>query len=260
MSLKSFIRKNIKKPKICLVFCTYNEEKHLPQFLEYLEPYVDFIVALDDGSTDNTVKILESSPKLKYLIKHKKKNTRDDIDEGTNRAIVSKAARENGADWALAIDPDERPELRFLQNIRSIVAEAPDEVCYGLHFRECWGDAHKYRSDGIWGRKRRHGFYTLQDDDEFKYKQRIHSKWYADQLVGKEQDLDYSIYHLKMVKKSERKARQDLYNRIDSKKEYQPIGYDYLTDENGLMLTSIPNDEAYDYNSVPKDILDYKEA
>lgn len=49
--------------RICIVLCTYNGERFLPQFLESLKKQTlsaDKIIAYDDGSSDSTVSILES--------------------------------------------------------------------------------------------------------------------------------------------------------------------------------------------------------
>lgn len=49
--------------KICIVLATYNGERYLPEMLNsliYQERAANMIVAIDDGSTDSTVSILES--------------------------------------------------------------------------------------------------------------------------------------------------------------------------------------------------------
>ena len=57
---------------------------------------------------------------------------------------------------------------------------------------------------------------------------------------------DINLYHLKMIAPKRRQARRDLYNHLDPERKLQAIGYDYLTDEEGLELENIPVHRFYD--------------
>lgn len=74
--------------KICIVLATYNGEKYLPQMLDSLLAQTrpaDFIVAVDDGSKDSSVKILQDyAQKLPLQIHALPENT-------GHRAAFSKA-------------------------------------------------------------------------------------------------------------------------------------------------------------------------
>ena len=122
--------------KVYAVMCIRNEEYYLKGFLEHIRNYVDGIVALDDGSSDNTIDILEKEPKVIKIIKNPVTNVRD-WDEPNNRKRVLNEARKLGADWALCCDPDERFEIRFLKKISKIING--DRMCYGVHFRGLYG-------------------------------------------------------------------------------------------------------------------------
>ena len=50
-------------PEIILVLCLYNESQNLPTFLKYVSKYIDGIVAIDDNSSDDTVKLLKKNKK-----------------------------------------------------------------------------------------------------------------------------------------------------------------------------------------------------
>ena len=52
-------------------------------------------------------------------------------------------------------------------------------------------------------------------------------------------DSGLNLYHLKMITRARREARRDLYNRLDPDRRFQPIGYDYLADDQGAVLKPI---------------------
>lgn len=74
------------------VMCVKNEEYYLPGFLKSIENYIDGIVALDDGSTDNTVSILKRHPKTKSVIELPFHNSQD-WNEKANRILVMNKAK-----------------------------------------------------------------------------------------------------------------------------------------------------------------------
>lgn len=237
---------------ICLVTCVYNEERNLPEYLRHIEPYVDFIVMLDDGSTDNTKAILRSSPKLRFLIERPEKTETGSWNETSNREELLKKAKELGADWALALDPDERLEDRFLKNLRSIVETATDDTVFGLRMRALWNSYDHFRTDGIWGNRIQYRLFPLNREIAYRIdRKELHHRWYPDSLLGHETLLDYDLYHLKSILPEARVKRAALYNSLDPQKKYQSIGYDFLVDEQGRKLQKILPGHKYDYTTVP---------
>ena len=141
----------LKPNSITAIMCVKNESYYLPGFLKHIDPYIDYVIALDDGSTDNTVEILESYPKTLEVL-HSEYHEGQDWPERQNRIRLITRARELGVDWVLCCDPDERFEIRFLRNLRKITAR--ERKCYIVHFRELWGNCRQYRNDGIWDNRR----------------------------------------------------------------------------------------------------------
>ena len=249
---------------IYVVTCVRNEEYHLPKFLDHIRDYVDGFVVLDDGSTDKTVELFEKEPKLKKIIKSP---VRDGIeyDERGNRQKVVRAAWEISEDknntWVLCLDPDERFELAFLKNIRKM-CNKNKKVAYGFHFRELHNDIKHYRCDGIWDKKTKYILFPLSEEMDFDsvMPNQYHTVWGYKEILEKSVMTNYNLYHLKMIKKTERAKRVNLYNTIDPEKKIQAFGYDYLNDDEGMKLKKISFFKRYDYTLLPEDLKKVKDG
>ncbi len=96
-----------KRPTLGVVAISKNEETDLPGFISHLEPWVDEIIIVDDGSTDDTLRILENDDSQVKLVEQLM-----DPESGfagqRNRGI-----KETKSDWLLHMDIDERvpPDL-----------------------------------------------------------------------------------------------------------------------------------------------------
>ena len=97
-----------KAPTLGVVAICRNEQRDLGGFLEHLLPWVDEIVLVDDGSTDDTLKIARNAgPKVSVISSPRLPG--EYFSHQRNKGI--KAAR---SEWLLHMDIDERvtPELR----------------------------------------------------------------------------------------------------------------------------------------------------
>lgn len=125
-----------------------NEARYLPGWLENVAPAVDGIVAIDDGSEDETAALLGAHPKVIELITNPPGGAWNE--RGNHMALI-KAARAHGGDWVLAIDADERLEQGFAARVPGLLAEADVNgiEAYTLQLRELWDSRGQYRADGI---------------------------------------------------------------------------------------------------------------
>ncbi len=245
----------MKKIKIACIMCVKNEEKYLPTFLKHIEKYVDSILVVDDGSTDSTIQILEKHPLVKEICKLPIHNGRE-YNERKNREIAIGLAQKHKIDWVLCCDPDERFELAFLKDIRKIVKSAGNKrLCYHLHFRELWDSTKTYRCDGIWDLKEKGILFPISQNEDHSYTNIIHVPWFSKDITIHKQ-INYNLYHLRMIREEDREKRKDLYKFLDPKNEIQTIGYDYLTDLKNLKLKTIPKNKRYDIKKIPSFLLD----
>jgi len=207
------------RPRVLAVF-SYRYDAHLvPSLLANIGPCVDGWVALDDRSSADVF-----------------------TPEAPRRLSLLEAARAAGADWALAVDPDERFE-RGLQTQMSALLSHPQATAHTFALREMYGPLH-YRVDGVWGIKRQPRLIHLAAGVR-RPEGDLHLPWSAfipDPCLN---DTAINLYHLKMIAPARRRARAALYNALDPDGAAQPVGYDYLADEQGAALEAVPPGREY---------------
>ncbi|MBA3454490.1 MAG: glycosyltransferase family 2 protein [Deltaproteobacteria bacterium] len=242
--------------RVLAVLQLRNEELYLQGCLDHLRGFVDGVVAIDDGSEDRTAEILAADSSVISVITKPRSVGEHQWDEVGNKRALLERAKELGADWVLATDADERLERKFLVELRAVVGELPD-VKAAIWCRELWDRPDSYRVDGVWGspNKLRVRLFPMPPELTFDNNVQLHGPWAPD-LVQKMplRKLDYNFYHLKMIRRADRIARRDFYNRLDPEKKFQKIGYDYLADETGVVLERIPAGREYDYETLPPEL------
>jgi hypothetical protein len=225
-----------------------DEIRFLPGMLRNVAPQVDGIIALDDGSSDGSDRLLAESPLVLDLLKNLP--SRPGWDEPSNHRRLVEAALRHGADWIIAIDADERLEREFRARAERVIqrGSAIGLTAFGVHFRELWDSPRSFRVDGIWGRKTQPRFFRARADHQFDERPMHGAKAPLQGKVrGSFPIADLIIYHMRMVQRQDREARRLRYERFDPQARCQPgIGYAYLTDETGLRLRSVPRRRGYE--------------
>lgn len=107
-----------KNPKISLSMIVKNEEKMLEGCLDSVRSFVDEIVIVDTGSSDNTVKIAQ-----KYNAKVFHFEWNDNFSDARNFAL-----KHANGDWILYLDADERLNNKNYSSIRNILDTASEDV------------------------------------------------------------------------------------------------------------------------------------
>jgi hypothetical protein len=190
----------------------------VPDLIENLRPSIHGYVALDDSTGDGLIS-----------------------DEPARRRLLLSAAKSAGADWVLAIDPDERVEQALGERIAEFTSHPL--TCWSFSLREMFTPG-AWRDDGVWGRKKQMRLFPVLPDlpvDSLA----LHGRWLPVGLGLPERHTGLNLYHLRMAHPRRRQARRDLYAVNDPDRLCQAIGYDYLADTRGMKLCRIPEGSGF---------------
>jgi hypothetical protein len=230
-----------RRTRLLALLAVRNGMRFLPGFLNNVAPQVDGIIALDDGSSDDSPGLLARDESVLELLRIPK--DRPVWDEVGNHRLLVAAALRHQADWVICVDADERLEREFRIRTERVIARGNllGFSAYALRLRELWDEPSQYRADGIWGRKAVARLFRARPDHEFDTSL-IHSSKAPQQgrRWGRFPRADLNIYHLGMLHPEDRAARRQRYELADPDRKWQEIGYEYLTDLRNLHLQPVP--------------------
>lgn len=130
-----------KKPSLGVVAISFNEETDILGFIENLISWVDEIVIVDDGSSDQTEKICsDAGPKVKFLQMPRKDG--EYFSHQRNKGIEA-----SKSDWLLHMDIDERVPPELAEEIVSAIQDADKD---GYRYRRLNYFMHRPMRGGGW--------------------------------------------------------------------------------------------------------------
>src|SRR5262245_1041187 len=104
-------------PTLAVVAIAKNEERDLPAFLRHLEPWVDEIVIVDDGSSDRSIALIRSAGQKVKLLERRMRPAEGFA--GQRNAGIAIAE----SDWLLHMDIDERVTPELAREIRRAIQQ-----------------------------------------------------------------------------------------------------------------------------------------
>lgn len=160
--------------KIIALLPFKNEEWCLPTYLHNTLKVVDDIIAIDDGSTDNSVKILEDAGVTVYS-SEKLRNYKSGWSEGSIRAELLKLGREAGGTHFLCLDADESVSNTFVTLFDQIVAQMNPGDKISMQWLALWKSYTQYRDDQtVWSNNWKDFFFMDRPDLKYNSKQHMH--------------------------------------------------------------------------------------
>jgi len=111
------------KASIGVLLIVKNEEKHLKDCLETVHDWVDEIVVVDSGSSDNTIQIAKNYTDKVFI--------HTDWQGFGNQRITAQSYMDS--EWVLPLDADERVSEKLKQSILTALEHNPANTCYTLN-------------------------------------------------------------------------------------------------------------------------------
>jgi glycosyltransferase involved in cell wall biosynthesis len=119
------LKEKIDVLKACVIIPTYNNEATLAAVIEDVALYSDHIIVVNDGSTDNTVEIVQNYPAIQ-LISYSK-----NVGKGWALRKAFKYAIEKGYTYAISIDSDGQHFAKDLPAFINKLEEEPNAIIIG---------------------------------------------------------------------------------------------------------------------------------
>jgi glycosyltransferase involved in cell wall biosynthesis len=138
-------------PRIVCLLPVHNGESYLPGYLESVGRFADTVVALDDGSTDGTARILNDSPLVSIVLSNPPRPGYAGWDDAANRRRLLAAAAAVAPDWVISLDVDERVSADDVPALRALVArDAIPGFAYGFLLFQMLEDERTYDAAPLW--------------------------------------------------------------------------------------------------------------
>lgn len=128
-----------------------NSAEDLPGHLDSVGRFADAVVALDDGSTDDTRSILEAHPLVVTVLSNPRREGYAGWDDAANRNRLLEAALELRPSWAMSLDSDELISADDASTLRSFLLHHADpEDAYLFRVFRMIGDLDHHDGSELW--------------------------------------------------------------------------------------------------------------
>ncbi|MGH2710773.1 MAG: glycosyltransferase family 2 protein [Actinomycetota bacterium] len=187
--------------------------------LESFALVADAVVALDDGSTDDTRSILDRHPLVRVVLSNPRRDTAAGWDDAANRNRLLEAAADLEPDWILSLDADEHLDPEDALVLRRFVGEeALPGFAYGFRLYRLIGDLQHFDRSDLWVYR----LFSFEPDQSFPT-ERLHfipipssiprTRWLKTTV---------RIKHVAGLTEERRQQRYEKYAEADPAHDFQP--------------------------------------
>ncbi|WP_061023193.1 glycosyltransferase family 2 protein [Bradyrhizobium sp. CCH5-F6] len=123
----------------------------LPRYFDCVRTFCSGIIALDDGSTDNTGVLLKAEPMVKALLTNCPRPSYKGWNDSQNRQRLLDACADFSPEWVIWIDADEvipASDIPLLMHF--IDTDARPEQVYGFEVLRMIGDGNHFDQNKLW--------------------------------------------------------------------------------------------------------------
>ena len=229
------------RPLLTILLPVRNGAEDLPAFLESASRYADAVVALDDGSTDETHAILVAHPLVKVLIENPRRASFTGWDDAANRNATLAAAGQLDPQWLLSLDADERIDESDGLALREFLeTDALPGLAFSFQHFSMQGERGRYIPIALWV----HRLFHHEPGQRFPNK-RLHFAPIPLSIPRSHYiRTSFRIQHLGGMSPERQQARYEKYRQADPDCRFWP---DYTT-----LLRQTPDDELADWRPRPQ--------
>lgn len=138
-------------PTLVCLLPVRNAAADLPGYFASVAHFADAVVALDDGSTDDTPLIMRANPLVRVILENPVRPSYAGWDDAANRNHLLEAAAHLKPTWIMSLDADERIPPEDAAVLRAFVeTEAIPGLAYGFRVHRMWRDETHFDRAGLW--------------------------------------------------------------------------------------------------------------
>lgn len=158
--------------KIIALLPFKNESWCLPSYLHNVTKVVDEIIAIDDGSIDDSAKILKDAG-AKVHSSEKLRMYNSGWSEGSIRSELLRLGRESNATHFLCLDSDESLSNQFVENYKDLINYLNPGQKLSMQWLALWKSYTHYRHDQtVWSNNWKD--FIVMDDGKIEYNSNQH--------------------------------------------------------------------------------------
>jgi glycosyltransferase involved in cell wall biosynthesis len=219
---------DVPTPRLLCLLPARNCAEDLPGWFESVARFADGVIALDDGSTDETAELLAGEPLVVELLRNARRETAAGWDDAANRQRLLDAAHAQGANWVIQLDADERISADDAAALRGFVADGAEPGrAYGFRVYRMVGDE-VYDRAGLWVYR----LFACEPGQRLP-RQRLHLVPVPDSIQRRNwRKTTFRIQHRAALTEDRRRRRVLKYRQADPDHEFQH-DYSFLLDPPG---------------------------